>query len=128
MSSLTLEREVKLRFKSAEEARKAILDAGATPMLGRRLQEDSLLDNDDEQLRRRRCVLRVRYSWEQPVVLGSGGGPRHALSLLVDDMRDTCLLVNGDTLTDLDPNALLDEHFASGAIVTMALIPNPRPD
>jgi len=72
--------------------------------------------------------VRVRYSWEQPVVLGSGGGPRHALSLLVDDMRDTCLLVNGDTLTDLDPNALLDEHFASEAIVTMALIPNPRPD
>ncbi len=46
--------------------------------------------------------VRVRYSWEQPVVLGSGGGPRHALSLLVDDMRDTCLLVNGDTLTDLE--------------------------
>lgn len=60
MSSLTLEREVKLRFNSAEEARKAILDVGATPLLGRRLQEDSLLDSDDEQLRRRRCVLRVR--------------------------------------------------------------------
>ena len=60
MSSLTLEREVKLRFNSVEEARKAILDAGATPLLGRRLQEDSLLDSEDEQLRRRRCVLRVR--------------------------------------------------------------------
>lgn len=72
--------------------------------------------------------VRVRYSWEQPVVLGSGGGPRHALSLLVDDERRTCLLVNGDTLTDLNPNALLDDHFASGAVVTMALIPNPRPD
>ena len=60
MPSLTLEREVKLRFDSAEDARKAILDAGATPLLGRRLQEDSLLDSDDEELRRRRCVLRVR--------------------------------------------------------------------
>ena len=72
--------------------------------------------------------VRVRYSWEQPVVLGSGGGPRHAMPLLVDDERDTCLLVNGDTLTDLNPNPLLDEHLASGAVVTMALIANPRPD
>lgn len=55
-----LEREVKLRFDSAAQAREAVLAAGATPLLGRRLQEDSLLDTDDEQLRRRRCVLRVR--------------------------------------------------------------------
>jgi len=55
-----LEREVKLRFDTAEQAREAVLATGATPLLGRRLQEDSLLDTDDEQLRRRRCVLRVR--------------------------------------------------------------------
>jgi NDP-sugar pyrophosphorylase family protein len=73
-------------------------------------------------------AVRVRYSWEQPVVLGSGGGPRHALPLLVDDQEDTCLLVNGDTLTDMNPHSLLEEHFASGATVTMALIPNARPD
>jgi adenylate cyclase class 2 len=56
----TLEREVKLRFDSVEAAREAVLATGATPLLGRRLQEDSLLDTDDESLRRRRCVLRVR--------------------------------------------------------------------
>jgi adenylate cyclase, class 2 len=56
----TLEREIKLRFASVEEAREAVLSSGATPLLGRRLQEDSLLDTDDESLRRRRCVLRVR--------------------------------------------------------------------
>jgi adenylate cyclase class 2 len=56
----TLEREIKLRFDSVEQARDAVLAAGATPLLGRRLQEDSLLDTDDESLRRRRCVLRVR--------------------------------------------------------------------
>jgi adenylate cyclase, class 2 len=56
----TLEREIKLRFASVEEAREAVLAAGGTPLLGRRLQEDSLLDTDDELLRRRRCVLRVR--------------------------------------------------------------------
>lgn len=55
-----LEREVKLRFESADDARRAVLATGATPLLGRRLQEDSLLDTDDEELRRRRCVLRVR--------------------------------------------------------------------
>lgn len=61
MSTMTtLEREIKLRFDSVEEARDAVLAAGATPLLGRRLQEDSLLDTDDESLRRRRCVLRVR--------------------------------------------------------------------
>jgi adenylate cyclase class 2 len=60
MPSTTLEREIKLRFPSVEDARLAILGTGATPLLGRRLQEDALLDNDEEELRRRRCVLRVR--------------------------------------------------------------------
>ena len=60
MTTAMVEREIKLRFGSAEDARAAILATGATPLLGRRLQEDALLDTDDEQLRRRRCVLRVR--------------------------------------------------------------------
>ncbi len=55
-----LEREVKIRFDSPEQARAAIVATGATPLRGRRLQEDALLDTDDEHLRRRRCVLRVR--------------------------------------------------------------------
>lgn len=59
-TTTTLEREIKLRYSSADEARAAILAAGATPLHGRRLQADALLDTDDEQLRRRRCVLRVR--------------------------------------------------------------------
>ncbi len=60
MSPTSLEREVKLRFDTVEEARAAVLAAGCTPRLGRRLQADALLDSEDEQLRRRRCVLRVR--------------------------------------------------------------------
>jgi NDP-sugar pyrophosphorylase family protein len=70
---------------------------------------------------------RVRYSWEQPV-LGSAGGPRHALPLLTDGGASTFLIVNGDTLTDVDLGAITARHAASGAAVTMALIPNPRPD
>jgi NDP-sugar pyrophosphorylase family protein len=75
--------------------------------------------------------VNLRYSWEQPV-LGSAGGPRHALPLLVDgddDPRARFLLVNGDTLTDADPGALVHAHETAGdAAVTMALIPNPQPD
>ena len=55
-----LEREVKLAFRGAEEARSAILAAGAEPLRGRRLQEDCLLDTADDSLFGRRCVLRVR--------------------------------------------------------------------
>jgi adenylate cyclase class 2 len=55
-----VEREIKLAFASVEAARTAVLAAGATPLLGRRLQEDALLDTEDGQLRERRCVLRVR--------------------------------------------------------------------
>jgi len=55
-----LEREVKLAFRDAEEARTAILAAGAEPLRARRLQEDCLLDTKDDQLLKRRCVLRVR--------------------------------------------------------------------
>jgi len=60
MSVISLEREIKLRFASVDEARAAVIAAGCTPRLGRRLQADALLDTEDEQLRRRRCVLRVR--------------------------------------------------------------------
>ena len=55
-----LEREVKLRFASVTEARESILAAGATPLRGRRLREDWLLDSREDALRIRRCVLRIR--------------------------------------------------------------------
>jgi len=74
--------------------------------------------------------VRVRYSWEQPV-LGSAGGPRHALPLVTDRTRggaQTFLIVNGDTLTELDVEAIVRDHRQSGALVTMAVIPNPRPE
>jgi adenylate cyclase class 2 len=60
MSAAALEREVKLRFESAEAARAAVMATGATPVHGRRLQEDSLLDSVGQDLRQRRSALRVR--------------------------------------------------------------------
>jgi mannose-1-phosphate guanylyltransferase len=67
--------------------------------------------------------VRVRYSWEMPL-LGSGGGPRRAFSLVTDDRL---WLVNGDTLSDVDLRAMASEHAQSDALVTMALMPNPAP-
>jgi NDP-sugar pyrophosphorylase family protein len=64
---------------------------------------------------------RVRYSWEQPRVLGSAGGPRLAAPILG---AATFLVVNGDTLTDVDLAGLADAHATSGALVTLALVPN----
>jgi adenylate cyclase, class 2 len=74
---MPLEREIKLRFNSAAEARAKILALGATPIFGRRLQEDCLFDTDDERLRRQRSTLRVRseggkslLTYKGPVVPG----------------------------------------------------------
>src|SRR5580765_4977445 len=55
---------------------------------------------------------RVRYSWESPV-LGSAGGPRHALPLL---HARTFLIVNGDTLTDVDLPRMIEQHRRTGAL------------
>jgi mannose-1-phosphate guanylyltransferase len=70
-----------------------------------------------------RFGVRARYSWEEPL-LGSGGGPARAFSLVEGD---ELLVVNGDTLTDLDPAPLYAAHAASDALVTMALVENPQP-
>jgi NDP-sugar pyrophosphorylase family protein len=95
--------------------------------------------------------LRVRYSWEVPV-LGSAGGPRRALPLLqVPGSRvqgpgsvqgsgfavpasgfgvpgSRFLIVNGDTLTDLDLGALVAQHEATQPLVTMAVVANSEPE
>jgi adenylate cyclase class 2 len=74
---MALEREIKLRFDTADEARAKILALGAAPLHGRRLQEDALLDTEDEMLRRQRATLRVRcesgkslLTYKGPVIPG----------------------------------------------------------
>jgi NDP-sugar pyrophosphorylase family protein len=67
--------------------------------------------------------MRVRYSWEMPIQ-GSAGGPRHALPLLA---MSTFLIANGDTLADVDIDALVTAHRHSGALVTMAVAENTEP-
>lgn len=68
--------------------------------------------------------VRVRYSFESPV-LGSAGGPRKALPLLPDE---PFFIINGDTLTNVDLHAIAENHRETGALVTIAVIPNDRPD
>jgi NDP-sugar pyrophosphorylase family protein len=68
--------------------------------------------------------VRVRYSWEVPV-LGSAGGPKRAIPLLQPD--STFLILNGDTLTDINLLAVVEDHRRSGALVTMAVVPHTEP-
>jgi len=65
-----------------------------------------------------RWGLSVRYSWEREV-LGSAGGPARAIPLLASDRF---LIVNGDTLADIDLAGLASQHVATGAQVTMAVV------
>jgi NDP-sugar pyrophosphorylase family protein len=62
--------------------------------------------------------LDVRYSWE-PDVLGSAGGPARALPLLE---ADRFLIVNGDTIANVDLHALAARHVDANALVTMAAV------
>jgi adenylate cyclase, class 2 len=85
----TLEREIKLRFSDAESARGAVIAAGATPLRGRRLQEDALLDNLDDALRQRRCVLRVRVESGKSYVTFKG--PVQPSSMKVREELETVI-------------------------------------
>jgi len=69
---MAIEREIKLRFECADEARAKILAFGATPLHGRRLQEDALLDTEDEMLRRERATLRVRSEGSKSLLTFKG--------------------------------------------------------
>lgn len=67
--------------------------------------------------------LRVRYSWEVNL-LGTAGGVRHALPLIE---APRFFVVNGDTLTDAPLQRIVEQHVASGALVTLAVVPHPDP-
>lgn len=65
-----------------------------------------------------RFDLTVRYSWET-AILGSAGGPARAIPLLESDRF---LIVNGDTLANVDLRALTVQHIETNALVTMAVV------
>lgn len=63
------------------------------------------------------CGSPVRLIYE-PVLLETGGGIKNAEPLLG---HDPFIVYSGDILTDIDLDALIDEHFRCGNDVTMAL-------
>ncbi len=93
-----LEREIKLRFATADTARAAVIAAGATPLRCRRLQEDALLDSDDESLRRHGSVLRVRVESGKSTITFKG--PIQPSLLRVREELET-ILGDGATLLDI---------------------------
>jgi NDP-sugar pyrophosphorylase family protein len=123
---------------------KAALPVGAQPLIVRILRQLARADVADVVLNLHHLPetitgvvgdgtalgLRVRYSWEDPV-LGSAGGPRRALPLLARTgagRSSSFLILNGDTLTDVDLASVVEAHRRSGALVTMAVIPNTEPE
>ncbi len=65
--------------------------------------------------------LRIRYSPEQGMILGTGGGLRHARALLDPGDGAPVVIVNGKIIVDLDLGAVLEAHRRSGAEATMVL-------
>jgi adenylate cyclase class 2 len=83
----SIEREIKLRFASAGEARAAVLDTGALPMRERRLQNDCLLDTADMMLRQQRSALRVRIESGRSLITFKG--PVQPAAIKVRDEIET---------------------------------------
>ncbi len=67
-----VEREIKLRFDTVAGAREAVRGIGASLHKGRRFQEDSLFDTDDERLRMERSVLRIRNEGQRSLLTFKG--------------------------------------------------------
>src|SRR5581483_1322783 len=66
-----------------------------------------------------RYGVTIEYSYE-PTPLGTGGALKNAADKLEDDF----LLINGDTLLELDYKALLSRFRESGRMVTIAATRN----
>lgn len=66
--------------------------------------------------------LEIEYSVED-TPLGTGG----AMKLLEPALDDVFCAANGDTFADLDLRGLIDDHFRTGASVTMALTRTENP-
>lgn len=68
---------------------------------------------------------RVHYSHEEGMILGTGGGLRHARALIDGGDGAPIVVVNGKIMVDFDLASLVETHRASGAEATMVLRPDP---
>src|SRR5207244_1693446 len=99
-----------LEFLRASGIREVVLNLHH---LGRRIEEH-LGDGA-------RFGLRVRYSWENPI-LDTGGGIKHAEPLLAGE---PFVVLNGDSLLELRLAEVVERHRERGAIATMVVRPDP---
>jgi NDP-sugar pyrophosphorylase family protein len=67
--------------------------------------------------------VHISYSVEEPEILGTSGALDPVREFLG---HETFIVINGKIITNLDLNAALATHRASGAIATLVLRPNPR--
>jgi adenylate cyclase, class 2 len=88
---INMEREIKLVFRDPEEAKAAVLASGATPLRGRRLQEDALLDTPDDHLRRKRSVLRVRMESGKALLTFKGPVQDQAVPMKLREELETVI-------------------------------------
>ena len=68
-----------------------------------------------------RFAVRIRYSWEEPI-LDTGGGIKRAEPLLAGE---PFVVMNGDSLLELALGEVAAHHRARGAIATMVVRPDP---
>ena len=68
-----------------------------------------------------RFGVRVQYSWEDPI-LDTGGGIKHAEPFLAGE---PFVVMNGDSLLEIDLAELVAFHRAHGGLATMALRSDP---
>ena len=65
--------------------------------------------------------IRIRYS-NEPIILGTGGGIKAVESFFEGE---PFVVMNGDTLMELNLTALVDQHLAQGGVATMVLREDP---
>ncbi len=68
--------------------------------------------------------VKITYSVEEDEILGTGGG----LKQMAEFLNQTFVVVNSDTIIDVDLGEVLDSHRRSNALSTMVLREDPRQD
>lgn len=67
--------------------------------------------------------LGIRYSIEEPIILGTSGALDHVREMLSDG---PFVVINGKIITEIDLKAAIAAHVARRAMATLVLLPNPR--
>ncbi len=67
--------------------------------------------------------VKITYSVEDPVILGTAGALGPVRHLLKDE---TFFVINGKIITNLDLNAALETHRQRQALATLVMRPNPK--